>query len=147
MNVNFLSCVALAKAVLPTMKKQKRGHIINISSLAGKYGVPLRTLYCGAKHALIGWFDALRAEEEGFWQSGIVITNVCPGSVRTDVARNAVNAEGGRRGDSDPNIEAGLEVSFAVDRILASAHCGLMEVWIAKWNPELRATYVNQYAP
>jgi len=146
MNVNFLSCVALAKAVLPNMYQRKTGTIINISSLAGKFGSPLRTLYCGAKHALIGWFDVLRLEEAGFFKSGITVTNACPGSVKTDVARNAVTAGGTRLGVSDPGIDSGLEPSFVCDRILASAYCGLDEVWIAK-PAELQAVYMNQYLP
>lgn len=146
MDVNFLSQVALAKAVAPSMRERGRGWIINISSMSGKMGVPLRTMYCAAKHALIGWFDAFRAEEAGFWQSGIVTTNVCPGSVKTDVAKNAVTADGSKMGHSDPNVDAGLDVEFACERILAAAHCGLDEVWIAK-SQELRYVYLSQYLP
>jgi len=146
MRVNFLSYVALTKVVLPSMLERKGGHIINISSLAGKMGVPLRTLYCGAKHALMGWFDALRAEEVGFFGSGIVVTNICPGSVKTDVAVNAVTADGSRRGYTDPNIEAGLDVAFVCDRILAAAHSGLEEAWIAPGR-ELQGAYLSQYLP
>jgi len=145
-DVNFLSWVALTKAVLPTMLERKGGLIINISSLAGKFGIPLRTMYCGAKHAVLGWFDALRAEESAF-RSHIHITNVCPGSVKTDVSVNAVTADGSKFGVSDPNIEAGLDPCFVCERILAAAHSNLDEVWIAKWNPELRAVYFSQYAP
>ncbi|KNC72021.1 hypothetical protein SARC_15430, partial [Sphaeroforma arctica JP610] len=90
--VDFLSCVKLAKAVLPSMTEcvqdspdspsvPRGGHIVNISSVAGKAGVVLRTAYCGAKFALIGWFDALRVEEHVFG-SGVRVTNVCPGSVQ-----------------------------------------------------------------
>ena len=69
---------------------------------------PLR--YCGAKYALLGWFDALRLEEHAMG-SGLRVTNVCPGSVRTNVARNALMATADeRRGRSDPNIESGLPV-------------------------------------
>jgi len=143
--VNFFSCVALAKAVAPGMRERKQGQIINISSLAGKMGVPLRTLYSGSKFAVIGWFDAFRAEEQGFWQSGIVTTNVCPGSVKTDIASNAVLGDGSR-GIKDPIIDAGLDVEFTCDRILASAYEGLPEVWIAK-SSEIQGAYLNQYFP
>merc|ERR1719296_281385 len=127
------------------MTKQKGGHIVNISSLAGKFGSPLRTLYCGAKHAVMGWFDALRIEEASF-NTGISVTNICPGSVKTDVAKNAVTADGSLRGYSDPNIDNGLSVEFTCDRILAAVHCGLHEAWIAKPN-ELQAVYTAQYFP
>mmetsp|Transcript_41398 Transcript_41398/g.114094 ORF Transcript_41398/g.114094 Transcript_41398/m.114094 type:complete len:340 (-) Transcript_41398:257-1276(-) len=145
MEVNFLSAVALTKALLPSMHERKRGQIVNISSFAGKFGIPLRTLYCGAKHAMMGWFDALRVEEAGF-KTGVSITNVCPGSIKTDVAKNAVIGDGSRRGYSDPAIDSGLSVEFTCDRILAAAHCGLNEVWIGK-GQELQSLYLSQYAP
>eukprot|EP00930_Biecheleria_cincta_P008283 TRINITY_DN109699_c0_g1_i1.p1 TRINITY_DN109699_c0_g1~~TRINITY_DN109699_c0_g1_i1.p1 ORF type:complete len:338 (-),score=64.99 TRINITY_DN109699_c0_g1_i1:107-1015(-) len=145
MQVNFLSAVALTKSVLPTMIRRKQGLIINMSSLAGKFGSPLRTLYCGAKHAMMGWFDALRAEEAAF-QSGVRVCNICPGSIKTDVAVNAVTADGSKRGYSDPNIDNGLDVKFTCDRILAAAYTGLDEAWIAK-PQELQSAYLAQYHP
>merc|ERR1711907_724697 len=92
-----------------------------------------------------GWFDALRAEEAAFG-SGIRVTNICPGSIKTDVAINAVTADGRRRGYSDPNIENGLDVAFTCDRILAAAYCSIDEAWIAKAG-ELTAAYLAQYFP
>lgn len=145
MEVNFLSAVALAKAVLPSMHERKQGHIINISSLSGKFGVPLRTLYCGAKHAMMGWFDALRVEEAAL-KTGVSVTNICPGSCKTNVATNAVTDNGMRRGFSDPIIDNGLSVDFVCDRILAAAHCKLKECWLAK-EGELKLCYKSQYAP
>merc|ERR1712129_456975 len=71
---------------------------------------------------------------------------VCPGSVKTDVAKNAVTADGSLRGYSDPNIDSGLSVEFCCDRILAAVHCGLDEIWIAKSN-ELQGAYAAQYFP
>eukprot|EP00747_Dinoflagellata_sp_TGD_P208768 gnl/TRDRNA2_/TRDRNA2_82209_c0_seq1.p1 gnl/TRDRNA2_/TRDRNA2_82209_c0~~gnl/TRDRNA2_/TRDRNA2_82209_c0_seq1.p1 ORF type:complete len:338 (+),score=76.22 gnl/TRDRNA2_/TRDRNA2_82209_c0_seq1:93-1106(+) len=145
MKVNFLSYVAITKSLMPSMMQRKSGHIVNISSLAGKFGTPMRTLYCGSKHATMGWFDALRVEEASF-KSGILVTNVCPGSVKTDVAKNAVTADGSLRGYSDPNIESGLSVEFTCDRILAGVHCGLDEIWLAV-PAELSACYLGQYFP
>ena len=72
------------------MQARGGGRIINISSVAGKLGVPLRTAYCGAKHALLGFMDSLRNEEFARG-SGISITNACPGSVRTNVARDTMD--------------------------------------------------------
>lgn len=144
--VNFFAWIALAKAVLPEQETSRPVKIINISSLAGKLGSALRTMYCGAKAAVINWFDALRVEEAGFWGHNVSICNVCPGSVQTDVSNNAVTADGSKLGVTDPNIANGLEVDFVADRILAAAHCKLDEIWIAKWS-ELRAAYMAQYMP
>jgi len=62
------------------------------------------------------------------------------------VSDNAVTADGSKLGHTDPNIMNGLDVAYVSDRILASAHCGLDEIWIAKWS-ELRSAYLSQYAP
>ena len=63
MNVDFFGQVICAKAVLPGMMQRKSGQIVNIVSLAGKLGTPLRTAYCAAKFALMGHMDALRLEQ------------------------------------------------------------------------------------
>eukprot|EP00854_Cymbomonas_tetramitiformis_P000705 gene705-1163_t len=125
MNVDFLGQVCLSKAVLPSMMKRRSGQFVNISSLAGKTGVPLRTPYCAAKHALIGWFDALRLEQ---LETGIRVTNVCPGSVRTNVSRNAMMHVVGAKFDAmDENIDTGMDVARVADRILAAAYKGIDE--------------------
>jgi len=81
------------------------GHIVAISSVAGRIGAPLRTAYCAAKHGLIGYMDALRAETEV--THNIHVTNVLPGSVATNISRNAVTKDGSKRGKSDSNIDNG----------------------------------------
>jgi short-subunit dehydrogenase len=82
MNTDFLSHVKLAKLLLPEMIKRKSGHIINMSSIAGRTGIAQRTPYCAAKHAIIGYFDALRVE---IHDQNVQITNVCPGPVRVSL--------------------------------------------------------------
>jgi len=62
MNTNCLSHIAIVKAVLPQMIKNKTGHIVNILSISGLMGVPVRTLYCASKFAMDGFSKALRAE-------------------------------------------------------------------------------------
>ena len=92
MRIDFLGHVALTKELLPSLLAHSGSgaHIVNISSIAGKLGAALRSAYCAAKFALIGHFDAMRAELAFLDFDNISITNVCPGSVRTDVAKNSV---------------------------------------------------------
>jgi short-subunit dehydrogenase len=66
-----------------------------ISSLAGKLPVPGRAAYAASKHALHGFFDALRGE---LYQYGIAVTIVCPGFVHTKISENALMPDGSRRG-------------------------------------------------
>ncbi|MBT8221431.1 MAG: SDR family NAD(P)-dependent oxidoreductase, partial [Bacteroidia bacterium] len=62
MNVNFMGSVAMTKAVLPLMIRQKFGNICVISSVNGKLSVPARSGYCSSKHAMHGFFESLRGE-------------------------------------------------------------------------------------
>ena len=84
MEVNFFAHVNLSKAVLPYMKRQKNGHIVVISSIAGKFGFYLRSSYSAAKHALHGFFESMRLETEKF---GIKTLIVCPGKIKTNTSQ------------------------------------------------------------
>ena len=83
MTVNFMSHVKLAKLLLPSMLERRAGHVINTSSVTGRIGVVHRTAYCASKHAIVGYFDALRFELAG---SGIFVTNACPGPTQVEPA-------------------------------------------------------------
>ena len=102
--------------------------MVNISSVAGKVGVPMRTAYCAAKHGLVGYGDSLRAECA---MHGLRLLTVAPGSVRTDVSRNALNGDGSRRGTSDKAIDQGLEPDGVAARILEALEKGEREIVIA----------------
>jgi dehydrogenase/reductase SDR family member 7B len=129
MEVDYLAPVALTQIVLPRMIDRGSGHIVAVSSVAGKVGVPLRTGYCGAKHAVVGYFSALRAEIEAAY--GIAVTVVVPGSVKTPIAINAVEGNGERRGRSDPNIDHGIDVTVAANSILDGIAQQCREVVVA----------------
>jgi short-subunit dehydrogenase len=79
--VNFFAAAELARAVLPAMRKQRSGRIVNLSSIAGCFGYPLFGWYCASKHALEGLSDALRFEVAPF---GIDVVLIEPGPVRTE---------------------------------------------------------------
>ncbi len=107
METDFLAPLRLTQLVVPHMVERRAGRLVAISSLAGRVGLPLRTGYCAAKHALLGYFEALRAELETAY--GVYVTTVLPGSVRTAIATNALQGDGSVRGTSDANIEAGMD--------------------------------------
>ncbi|GAO39854.1 putative oxidoreductase [Sphingomonas changbaiensis NBRC 104936] len=127
---DLLAPIWLTQLMLPGMAARRSGHIVGISSVAGRLGTVLRTGYCAAKHGLIGYLDALRAEVEQAY--GIGVTTVLPGSVRTQVAANALLADGSARGESDPNIEAGMAPSACAQRILAGIAAGEREIIVAE---------------
>ena len=149
-NVDFLSYVALTKALLPAWESQGSTDvgpiIINMSSIVGRFGGPVRTAYSGAKHAIMGWFDAFRVEQI-LAGHPIHVLNVVLGSTRTNVARNAITVSPGEiYGESDSNIQSGLDPEFVVERILVAAYAGQGELWIAP-RKELLLLYLNQYVP
>lgn len=89
--VNVFGAVAMTKAVLPSMRKRRSGHIINITSMGGYITLPGIAYYCGSKFALEGISEVLAKEVGGF---GIKVTAVAPGSFRTDWAgRSMVRSE------------------------------------------------------
>jgi len=82
-DVNVFGAVAMMKAVLPFMRKRRRGHILNITSMGGHITMPGIAYYCGSKFALEGISEALGKEVKPL---GIAVTAVAPGSFRTDWA-------------------------------------------------------------
>jgi len=89
--VNVFGSVAMIKAVLPSMRERRTGHIFNITSMAGHVALPGISYYAGSKFALEGISESLEQEVRGF---GIKVTAIAPGSFRTDWAgRSMVRSE------------------------------------------------------
>ncbi len=86
---NFFGPIEVMKAVLPQMRSQKTGLIINITSIAGYMGLPYRSVYSASKGALELITEALRMEVKSF---GIQITNVAPGDFATNIASGRFHA-------------------------------------------------------
>ena len=128
-DVDLLAPIALTQEVLPRMVARKSGRLVFISSVAGKVGSPMRTAYSAAKHGLIGYADALRVETAAL---GLQVHVIAPGSIRTDVSRNAIVADGSRRGVSDDAIENGMDPDKAAKRMLRAMARGDREIIIAK---------------
>ena len=127
---DLLAPIHLTQHCLPHLTAHKDGQIVAISSVAGRAGVPLRTAYCAAKHGLIGYMDTLRAEAE--IAHGLKVLNVLPGSVATDVARNALTAQGDKQGHSDPQIDNGIPPEDCAAEIVAAMLAGTRELIVAR---------------
>ena len=128
-DVDLTAQIAATQALLPHMAARGTGHLLFISSIAGKVGVPMRTAYCAAKFGLIGYADALRAELS---QSGVSVHVICPGSVATDVSRNALTADGSARGKSDKAIDNGIPPADAARTIVDGVANGEREIIVAQ---------------
>lgn len=90
MGTNFMGCVNVCQAVLPVMRRQKEGRIINLSSIGGVMGLPYQGFYSASKFAIEGFTEALAAEVRGF---GIKVSMVEPGDFATNFTARRRNSE------------------------------------------------------
>ena len=146
LKVNLLSQLILARAVLPEMVSRGRGLIVGVSSLVGKFGSPLRTVYSAAKHGLHGFYDSLRAE---VGKQGVGVAVVIPGFVRTDISRHALAGDGIAREIMDRNQELGISPEMCAIEILRGLRAGRDEIYcgmngkarlglfLARWFPSV----------
>jgi len=144
MEVDFFAPLRLTQLVLPGMVERKGGAIAVVSSVAGKVGAPIRTGYCAAKHAVVGYFEALRAEVEIAY--GISVHVILPGSVKTGVSINSLTGDGSRRGKNDVNIENGMEPDRAAAIILDGIASGARDIPVAE-GMELMALQLRAQNP
>jgi short-subunit dehydrogenase len=143
MEVNFFAPEAMARAVLPSMLAQKSGHIAVISSVAGKFGVPLRSVYSATKFALHGFFEALRAEEE---RNGIHITMVCPGYIRTNISLSALRGDGAMHAKMDSELAHGMPADECARKILHGIARKRNEIVVAAAR-EKALVYLKRFFP
>lgn len=87
MDVNLFGLAEMTKAVLPHMRNEKSGLIVNTSSVGGKIFTPLNAWYHASKHALEGWSDCLRMEVKPF---GINVVILQPGAIRTELSDHTI---------------------------------------------------------
>jgi len=129
MEIDYFGHIGLTKALLPSMIKQGSGHIVVTTSVSGILGVPMRSAYCAAKHALHGFFDALRAE---VWESGIRITLICPSAVQTPISERSVTGDGGTWGQMDKLIASGITPEACAEQILSAVARGKDQVILGR---------------
>lgn len=141
--VDVFGQIALTKQVLPIMIEQKSGHMAVTASVAGKIGVKQRTGYCAAKHAMMGFFDALRAEVA---EHGIKVTTITPGFIRTNIAKYALKGDGTEFNKVDQNIAGGMDVDKAADVIMRGFHKGRKEIPVGEGR-EMQALLLKRLFP
>ncbi|NRA92127.1 MAG: SDR family oxidoreductase [Psychroserpens sp.] len=142
MDVDYLGTVALSKALLPHFIENKAGHFIVVTSLMGKFGSPYRSGYCGAKHALHGFFDVLRMEHQ---KDGVKVTLICPGFVNTDVSKNALIGDGSALNSLDKATKNGLPVDIFTKRMLKAIYSGKFEAYIG--GKETKGIWLKRFFP
>lgn len=142
MEVNYFGNVALTKAVLPQMKQQQSGHIVTISSLSGKFGFFLRSAYSASKHALVGFYESLRLEEE---KNNIKVSIVFPGLIKTNISQNALSKDGKAHGDLDQNQANGISPELCASQIIKGIEKDQLEIFAG--GKELKAVTLKRLFP
>jgi dehydrogenase/reductase SDR family protein 7B len=142
MEVNFFGNIALAKAVLPIFRAQQSGQYLVVSSIAGKFGFHLRSIYSASKAALVGYYESLAMEEA---PNGIKVTLAYPGKINTPISKSALTASGQAHGAMDRNQATGMPVEECVQQMLEAMAKGKREVLIG--GKELLAVYMKRFLP
>lgn len=127
--IDLIAQIAFAQGLIGPMVERGTGALAFVSSIAGKVGVPMRTAYCAAKFGLAGYADSLRGELS---QTGVSVHVIYPGSVATDVSRNALMGDGNRRGRSDTAIDEGISAADAATAMVDGIAAGEREIMVAE---------------
>ncbi len=142
MAINYLGTLAITKALLPHFIARQAGHFVTVTSLMGRFGAPPRSGYCGSKHALHGFFDVLRMEHE---KDGIDVTMICPGFVDTNIARNALTADGSAQGIDDAENKNGLPVDLFAKKMISAIERKKFEAYMG--GKEVMGIYLKRFFP
>lgn len=142
MEVNFFGNIALAKAVLPIFQKQGSGQFLVVSSIAGKFGFHLRSIYSASKAALVGYYESLAMEEA---KNGIHVSIAFPGKINTPISQRALTAAGEAHGQMDDNQANGMPVEHCVSEMLLGLAKKKREILIG--GKELLAVYMKRFVP
>jgi short-subunit dehydrogenase len=116
MDINYFGTFYAARAGLAVFRRQGRGHIVIVSSIAGKRGVPYMGAYSATKFAQIGMAECLRAELAG---SGIHVTVVCPVSTASEFKDVMIRETGSDVSRSLGPVQSADDVAEAVARAIA----------------------------
>jgi NAD(P)-dependent dehydrogenase (short-subunit alcohol dehydrogenase family) len=134
-DVNVYGPHRLARAVLPHMRSQRDGTIVNLSSVAGRLSFPGGGVYAGSKHAMEAMSDALRNEVDDY---GIDVVLIEPGPVKTEFQDRAA-----RSTEPDDEVDVpGVERSGAYDEVYDAIDDGSTLGGVGAIEPELVAEFV-----
>lgn len=142
MELNFFSVITLTKLVLAQMLKQGSGHLVVVSSITGKFGFPMRTAYSASKHALQGYFEALRSE---LVDLNIPVTIVSPGRIRTSISKHALTESGEAYNQMDDGQATGMPADRCAAVILKAIQKEKKEVLVGQ--KELLMVYIRKFLP
>jgi NADP-dependent 3-hydroxy acid dehydrogenase YdfG len=135
-DINFRGVIHGMQLVLPGLLARRRGHIINVASMAGRFAIPGAAVYCGTKHAVVGMTEAVAGEHR---DSGVNFTIIMPSKVLTELSSGTDAANPGIPSVTPQDVAAAIvsavkkpRLHVAVPDYLQTAHAlyGLVPAWI-----------------
>lgn len=142
MEVNFFGTINLTKAVARQMQQQQSGKIVVVTSIMGKYGLPLYSTYAASKHALYGYFEALRQE---LYKDHVKVLIVSPGFINTDVSTKLLREDGSPYGIKSESQNKGMSAADCAKGIVKAIKGNRDHKYVGKY--EILSVYVKQYFP
>jgi dehydrogenase/reductase SDR family protein 7B len=127
MELNFFAVVHLTQMFLSDFLARRSGHIVVVSSVVGYVSTPKRSAYAASKHALQGYFKALRAEVGA---RGVGVNIVCPGYVKTDIGAGSLRGDGTPRGAGGAAIDKGIAPEKAASALLHAVERNRRETYV-----------------
>lgn len=143
MEINYFGTIGLTKAVLKGMAERKKGHFVVITSAVGIISTPLRSSYAAAKHALHGFFDALRTEH---YNDNIGVTIALPGFIRTNISINALVGDGSKQNTMDKAQANGMTAEACARQILSAVKRNKEEIYIGGLKEKM-GIYMKRFWP
>jgi short-subunit dehydrogenase len=143
MEVDYFGPVALTKAVLPHMLARGQGQLAVVSSVAGLVATPYRSAYAAAKHAVAGFFNALRAEVH---DAGVQVAVIYPGFVRTNITLHALEGDGSAHGVLDQKLKDGMPADVFASKVVSALGKGEGHIVVAG-SQEQFAVYLGRVSP
>ena len=140
--INYFGTIALTKAILPYMIRQKSGHILATSSISGRFGFPLRSAYSASKQALHGFFETLYLENKS---SNIRTSVIIPGRVKTAISYHALTPAGKEHGRLDDGQAGGVSPAAAARTIIRGIKKNKREILVGR--NELLLLHIRRYLP
>ena len=142
--LNVTGVISITKALLPHFLSRGAGQILTTSSVAGKVGSTISASYSASKHAVQGFFNALRSEVGA---AGISVHLACPGPVATPIQENAFSTSVEAKVDtSAPDTTKRMTAERCAHLMAVQLHNRLYEAWMAP-QPILLFTTLGQYLP
>ncbi|MEP4532030.1 MAG: SDR family oxidoreductase [Cyclobacteriaceae bacterium] len=143
MEINYFGSIAMTKALLPKMVERKTGHQVIITSATGIVSTPFRSSYAASKHALHGFYDALRAEHH---DEGLKVSIILPGYVKTKISYNALMGDGSKQNTMDKAQENGLSPEQCARKTVQAIERNKEEVYIGGFR-EVAGIYIKRFFP